>query len=258
MKANICILLLLLCLSLSGQELWQPVPILTTDGTAQLVAVELGRSQTCLTFRRLQPWTPSAEAYLSDERGHRHRLLRTEERGSDLLLYFDALPQATRLLDFEGGEGHRWMGIHSALRTIHFPPVRPRMDEHANLPDSIQTLLRANDLTALATTDSAYAAIQRQLPIFRDYIVWKWHLTPHQAFLLQRSQERHSPATASPPNHRGAEIRNESAPTQANRLPAHAEEIRSLPRAPKPSRRELKRFSRFEQKMLQEQRHPNP
>ena len=256
MKANICLLLLLLCLPLSGQELWQPTPILTTDGTAQLVAVELGRSQTCLTFRCLRPWQPSADTYLSDERDRHHRLLRTEARGSDLLLYFDALPRATRLLDFEGGQGHRWVGLHSALRAVHFPTLRPRRDEHAILPDSIGDLLRANDLSELAASDSAYAAVQRQLPLFRDYIAWKWHLTPHQVFLLQRSHESYRPAASSA--RPAGTIQGDDSSAGTAVLPSRQEEIRSLPRAPKPSRRELKRFSRFEQKMLQEQRHPNP
>lgn len=245
--------------------MYQPRALLSAYDADKLLAVDFGNQMTCIVTHAVG-WEIPAATYASDEADRHYPLVRVEKKGTDLFLVFEAMPQTTRLLDvvFEGTP-RRWMGIHSGVRALQFPTVRPQLDENALVPDSIGRILRANELSDLLSTDSTYAAISHQLTTFRNYVAWKWKLTPHQFFLLQRSHER-IPRTANAPTSQGWEGPR-SAVSQTSGLttpsggagggsPGSA--LRTLPRAPKPTRRQLKRLSRFEQKMLQEQRHPQP
>lgn len=239
--------------------MYQPRALLSAYDAEKLVAVELGEWETRVVAHALE-WEVPAATFASDEAGRRYSLLRKEERGTDLVLVFRPLPQTTRLMDivFEGTP-RRWMGIHSGARSLQFPSIRPRFDEHATVPDTIQAILRANTLSDLLSSDSLYTAVYRQLPTFRNYIAWKYKLTAHQVFLLQRETERNRPASDAP---RDGSEGPRSTSYQAGGRPTPrggvGGEPSSLPRAPKPTRRQLKRFSRFEQKMIQEQRRPQP
>ena len=266
------VLSFLLCMPSAAQEMWNPEPILTTDSVLHLIAVELGTQETRVTFLLTSPsgsvesspfTSIPAAAFASDEAAIRHPLLRNEQHGDSLILIFDALSQNTRLLDIEIPDGRRWVGIHSTLRALHLPTARPHFDEHAIVPDSIDAVLRANDLSAFLSSDAVYISIHRRLPLFRDYIAWKYHLTPHQVFLLQRSYEKRATSasfeerekTLSPFPQKGERHPSLTGGTGSGASPRA---LSTLPRGPKPTRKELKRLSKFEQKMLQEQRRPNP
>ena len=237
--------------------MYQPRALLSAYDAEKLVAVELGEWETRVVAHALG-WDVPAATFASDEAGRHYSLLRIEERGTDLVLVFKPLPQTTRLMDivFEGTQ-RQWVGIHSGTRSLQFPSIRPRFDENATLPDSIKAVLRANALADLLSSDSLYTAVYRQLPTFRNYIAWKYKLTAHQVFLLQRETERNRPVSDASTG----DERQRSTSSQAggsSRAGASESSLRTLPRAPKPTRRQLKRLSRFEQKMIQEQRRPQP
>ena len=266
MKRNVIILLLFLATTLSAQvtapslvgraggefALPSPTAIRPTDGTLQLIAVEPGGSETRIRLHASPGWAASPSAYLSDEADRRHLLLRSESEGDVMLLTFEALPKATRVFDLVLDGQHRLMGIHSAVRGLRLSASHPRYDERAATPDSILAIIRA---AASAASVSGSAPLTPQaLALYRDYVAWKWHLTPHEVFLLQR-ELRPAPA----PFCQGGEAsgRKPGGSAQPTPLPdgrGSRVGLSSLPRAPKPTRRERKRFSRFEQKMLQEHR----
>ncbi len=151
------------------------------------------------------------------------------------------------------------MGIHSGARALQLPTLNPRFDESAVVSSDMEEILRVNALTELLSSDSVYAAISRQLPAFRDYVVWKWKLNAHQAFLLRKGQKRPTP---DPSRQGGASSGLKEGGAQP--LPSlkrgvgggSSSSLRTLPRAPKPTRKELRRFSKIEQKMLQERLSP--
>ncbi|MBP5771673.1 MAG: hypothetical protein J6W75_09975 [Bacteroidaceae bacterium] len=246
--------------------MWQPKAILETDGgTAHLKTVELKTTETLVTFEASSSssvFPILSTAYASDEADIHHPLLRHEEKGTTITLVFEALPQTTRLFDIVADSSHRWMGIHSSIHTLQLPHARPRFDAEATLPDSIEQILQDNALADWFNTGSPNTAIRRQLSLFQDYVVWKWHLSPHAAFLLQRSHEQATMPITETPSH------ETTLHTETRQLPP-------LPMAPRPKtpllRRLFKRkekptapaektskrtrpLSRFEQKMLQEKR----
>jgi hypothetical protein len=239
--------------------MFQPRALLSAYDAEKLVAVELGEEETRVVIHPLE-WEIPAATYASDEADGHHALLRIEQQGEELVLVFEALPQTTRLLDivFEG-TSRRWMGIHSGARALQLPTLNPRFDESAVVSSDMEELLRVNALTDLLSSDSVYAAIIRQLPAFRDYVVWKWKLNAHQAFLLRKGQKRPTPD----PSHQGG-ASSGLKEGGAQPLPSlrggvgggSSSSLRTLPRAPKPTRKELRRFSKIEQKMLQERRSP--
>ena len=237
--------------------MYQPRALLSAYDADQLLAVDFGNRMTCIVTHALG-WEIPAATYASDEADRHYPLVRVETKGTDWVMVFETMPPTTRLLDvvFEGTP-RRWMGIHSGVRALQFPSIRPRFDENATVPDSIQTILHANTLANLLSSDSLYTAVFRQLPTFRNYIAWKYKLTAHQVFLLQREIERNRPAS----NSSVEDERQRSTLSQtgrSSRAEVPESSLRTLPRAPKPTRRQLKRLSRFEQKMIQEQRHPQP
>lgn len=265
MRFTLIIATLLLCASeLRAQkrpdvQMFQPRALLSAYDAEKLVAVELGEEETRVVIHPLE-WEIPAATYASDEADGHHALLRIEQQGEELVLVFEALPQTTRLLDivFEG-TSRRWMGIHSGARALQLPTLNPRFDESAVVSSDMEELLRVNALTDLLSSDSVYAAIIRQLPAFRDYVVWKWKLNAHQAFLLRKGQKRPTPD----PSHQGG-ASSGLKEGGAQPLPSlrggvgggSSSSLRTLPRAPKPTRKELRRFSKIEQKMLQERRSP--
>ena len=265
MRFTFIIATLLLCASeLRAQkrpdvQMYQPRALLSAYDAEQLVAVELGEGETRVEIHPLE-WEIPAATYASDEADVHYALLRAEQHGENLILVFEPLPQTTRLLDivFEGTL-RRWMGIHSGARGLQFPTLKPRFDESATVSADIEEILRVNALSDLLSSDSVYAAISRQLPAFRDYVVWKWKLNAHQAVLLRRGQNRPTPD----PSRDGGE-RLRTASFQAGGRPSltggvgggSSSSLRTLPRAPKPTRKERRRFSKIEQKMLQERLSP--
>lgn len=273
MKRNaIIILLLLICSTLLAQmTIPSPISILSTEASLDLISVELGRGQTRICLSSAQQLVFPQTAYLSDETDQHHPLQRVVAQGDTVILFFDPIPQVTRVFDMILDESHRLMGIHSSLRILHFPSSRPQFDEHAIVADSIRAIISANDLSSLSflknplgsstpanlSSEETVLTPQR-LALYCDYIVWKWHFTPHQAYLLQQSIQRNRtvPASSTSTSHdalvTGGSTSSTSSPPAAH--PNKDVLLRTLPRAPKPTRRERKRFSRFEQKMLQEQR----
>ena len=266
MRFTLIIATLLLCASeLRAQkrpdvQMYQPRALLSAYDAEKLVAVEFGEGETRVEIHPLE-WEIPAATYASDEADVHYALLRAEQHGENLVLVFEALPQTTRLLDivFEGTP-RRWMGIHSGARGLQFPTLKPRFDESATVPADIEEILRVNALSDLLSSDSIYTAISCQLPAFRDYVVWKWKLNAHQAFLLRRGQNRPTPD----PSRDGGE-RLRTASFQAGGRPSltggvgggsSSSSLRTLPRAPKPTRKERRRFSKIEQKMLQERLSP--
>ena len=265
MRLTLIIATLLLCTSELGAQkrpdvqMFQPRALLSAYDAEKLVAVELGEGETRVVIHPLE-WEIPAATYASDEADGHHALLRIEQQGEELVLVFEALPQTTRLLDivFEG-TSRRWMGIHSGARALQLPTLNPRFDESAVVSSDMEEILRVNALTELLSSDSVYAAISRQLPAFRDYVVWKWKLNAHQAFLLRKGQKRPTP---DPSRQGGASSGLKEGGAQP--LPSlkrgvgggSSSSLRTLPRAPKPTRKELRRFSKIEQKMLQERLSP--
>ena len=122
-------------------------------------------------------------------------------------------------------------------------------------------------LEEMLTDDTLYAFVRQQLPLFRDYVAWKWKLAPHEAFLLQREHEHleqmrngqtasgtHDPAQPHdsvplPPIRR--QLPHGPKPPRPNllqRLFGHKEE------GTPPNSKRPRPVSHFEQKMLQEMR----
>lgn len=269
---------LLLCLPAAAQQptrMWQPATILEEGVAAHVAAVETDAGATRVTLVLPQGSTLAlpASTIASDEDDRRHQLLRVDgaqpgnavtatDSSRTIVLIFEPLPRPTRLFDIVLSPGQRWMGIHSGVRTLRLPASRPQFDGDAELPDSVADVLRANALTQLLDDDSLRATVQGRLPLFHDYVAWKWHLTPHAVFLLSRAHDRIAPEPEQPPTTKAA---------TAEPRPL----LRTLPRAPQPRRNIFQRIfggksqpstsgktprrtshplSPFEQKMLQERR----
>lgn len=233
--------------------MFQPEPIISSGGAGRITAVELAPTETRVRLHSegdSAAWMIPQTAYLSDEQDRHHPLLRLEAEDKDVILVFEALPTATRVFDLVGDEHHRWMGVHSGVRSLHLPSVRPLFHADAEISDSIGRIIRENSFKEELSNDSVYAAMANRLPQLRDYIVWKWKLTAHEAFILRREQERPLPEAA------------KSAATAVTSTTPHTRTFVNS-RMPQPrqtffqrlfSPRKPRPLSRFEQKMLQENR----
>jgi hypothetical protein len=250
-------------------QMWQPSAILSTVPTLHITAVTLGEEETVIVLhpRGLLTGVPET-AYLSDEADRHYPLLRAEPTDTTLTLIFKALPQDTRLLDVMLDDSRRWMGVHSGIRNLRLPAAHPQFDADATLPDSTAAIVQASTLEDILADDSIYAAVKRQLPLFRDYVVWKWKLTPHAAYLLHRAHEHLALMRQASPG--VASLADPSPPPRDSA--ANAPFRKQLPHGPKPRQPNLlqrlfgrktkaapanshpRPISRFEQKMLQEMR----
>ena len=245
--------------------MFQPEAIIATGGGGDIVAVELGQTETRVHLLRDvngEAWPVPMTTYLSDEVDKHHALLRFDAQDEDFVLVFDALPTTTRVFDLIGDERHRWMGVHSGVRSLHIPKVRPVYNAEAEIPDSIGKIIRENSLTETLSDDSVYATMSSCLPLLRDYVVWKWKLTPHEAFVLRREQERPMPimtematTTIQPPTTYARTFINSRMPQPRQsffqRLFSKKKKDEASPATMTHKPRSL---SRFEQKMLQESR----
>lgn len=279
--------LLLLCLLMPHglraqqmQTLWQPTPLLEQSQGVHVTNAEWDSRHTRVAFRVAHAdaatFTLRPTICLSDEDGTLHPCV--EARGLRLgvptavpadsaltfTLVFDALPPLTRLFDIIEDtvpQARRWMGIHSALRAARFPVMRGRPSAADTIRASARPIIRRFGLQALldsADPDSVYRQLQPQLPVYRDYVAWKWRLTPAEVYELMSR-----PATVAQPAAGGA-----AKPSQFRPLSRPASDTSTPPAAAAPSKprktsffsrlfgrkQKAKPMSRFEQKMLQEQR----
>ena len=231
--------------------IFQPEAIVKTGEGGQIVTVELGQTETRVILRQDQTrekWIVPSTAYLSDEADHHHDLQSIDMRDGELVLTFQPLPSSTRVFDLEGDSHHRWIGVHSGVRTIDFPTVLPKYDESSKIADFIEGIIRVNSLEKELGNDSLYLAIHDRLPLLRDYVVWKWKLSPHEAFVLRQKQERPLPVAVST----RAKVSAPSTRSSDSRVVVNN-------RMPKPRKSLFRRLnprplSRFEQKTLQETR----
>ena len=239
--------------------MFQPEAIVATGRDGQIVAVDFSqidtRVQIHMDANNTESWISIATTYLSDEGDKHHSLRHIGRQGNDFVLTFDPLPTTTRIFDLIGDSNHRWLGVHSNVRAIHIPSVRPKFDENAIITDSIARIIQENSLEEVLSDDSIYLALRNRLPQLRDYIVWKWHLSPHEAFVLRQKQERPLPETASTTT-------TTATPSQPasdarifvnSRMPQPRKSLfqRLFPKKEK-EKHQPRPLSRFEQKTLQE------
>ena len=252
--------------------MFQPKPIADL-GCGEVVAVEIGQNATHVRLRNVasvagQTSVP-ATAYLSDESDRHHALIKWVREGQDLLLDFEPLPPTTRVFDLVLDHRRRWLGVHSSVRLMSFPDVRPKYDEEAKIADSIDSLLSDFSFSELSKSDTIVAQLRTRLPLLRNYVAWKWKLSPHEVFVLARYHQKLE--TAATDDMVSTPVLNASATKEAGRS------FTSMPSPPKVRRgllsrmlgkpkrddlppsaavkpRKIKPLSRFEQKMLQEER----
>lgn len=232
--------------------MFQPRAIVATGGGGEIVAVEFGQVETRVRLHQdagsSVTWNVPLSAYLSDEDDNHHALQRVDIEDGDVVLAFAPLPPTTRIFDMVGDRRHRWLGVHSAVRSLTIPYVRPKYDENAKIADSIEKIIEENSLEAELGNDSVYLALHSQLPQLRDYVVWKWALSPHEAFVLRQKQERPMPTISASS---GTSSRTSSSPSGNTRTFVNS-------RMPQPRKslfhRRPRPLSRFEQKTLQESR----
>lgn len=250
--------------------MFQPEAIFETGSGGSLAAVESSRDETSIRVHFPSEaailWDVPPTAYLSDEADVHHPLLRSEASGKDWLLVFEALPTTTRVFDLIGDNAHRWIGIHSGIRSIHFPSVRPQLDENARIDDSIDKIIRDYSFEEVLRDDSLYAIAKARLPELRNYVVWKWKLSAHEAFVLRRNQERYQPASPSPAASTLSHHELSATPRYVPAAPPKRKNFfqRLFGSSKKKKEKEKEQeaatttkprpLSRFEQKMLQENR----
>ena len=248
--------------------MFQPEAIFETGSGGSLAAVETSRGETSIRVRFPSEaallWNVPTTAYLSDETDVHHPLLRSEAFGNDWLLVFEALPPTTRVFDLVADNAHRWIGIHSGIRSIHFPTVRPQFDENAKIDDSIDRIIHDYCFEEVLSNDSLYAIAKARLPQLRDYVVWKWKLSAHEAFVLRRNQERYQPTSPSPAANTLSHHELSATPRYVPAAPPKRKNFfqRLFGSSKKKKEKELevaptnkpRPLSRFEQKMLQENR----
>lgn len=232
--------------------MFQPKPIVATGGGGEIVAVEFGQTETRVRLHqdagRSMVWNVPMSAYLSDETDRHYALQRVDIQDSDLVIAFAPLPPVTRVFDLVGDSRHRWLGVHSGVRALTIPSVRPKYDENAKIADSIEEIIKEYSLETELGNDSVYLALRSQLPQLRDYVAWKWKLSPHEAFVLRQKQERPMPSMPA------------SSGIAARASAAHSGNARTFvnSRMPQPRKslfhRRPRPLSRFEQKTLQESR----
>lgn len=245
--------------------MFQPKAILQTSDGDSIVSVEMSHHETRICVHHHDSLTLPLSTYLSDEADHHYALRRIEEGAPDRIYVFDPIPTTTRIFDMIVDHRHRWMGVHSAIRAIRFPAVRLRYDESAIIPDSIDRIVHDISLEDLLDDDVRYHAVKARLPLYRDYVSWKWKLSPNAIFLLRRLQEK-APQTSSATRQGGVQGPQQTSaispftepqrPRRKNffqRLFSRSK--RKKEQAPSaPSQQKPRPLSRFEQKMLQESR----
>ena len=127
--------------------------------------------------------------------------------------------------------------------------------------------MRDNGLVSALDNDSLCLRLRPQLPLLRDYVVWKWKLSPHEAFILAREHQKASGAAAEKEDagkgaadFRAQPVRSldelPSAPQSKKKRAGRKTAKEQKAAAPPPSAavlpRKVRPLSRFEQKMLQE------
>ena len=151
---------------------------------------------------------------------------------------------------------------------MRFAEVHPRYDDHAIITDSIASFLHVVSLEGLLADDSLYASVKTRLPLYRNYVAWKWKLTPHEAFLLRRMQERSpqsiSSGQANTPSQRSVsslptqQFTQVSRPKRGNFFQRLFGRFKKKEDTTSPAsaatQQKPRPLSRFEQKMLQESR----
>ena len=249
---------------LQAITMFQPEAIVQT-GEGTVVAVETEQTETRVSLRfttAADSWPVPTTMFLSDEADGHHALRSSHVEDSILVLTFEALPPTTRVFDIIGDNLHRWMGVHSATRAMSFAHVRPRFDENAKITHSIDSIIYECGLIRTLEDDSAFARLQPNLPRLRDYIVWKWKLSPHEAFILARRHQEISEAKTLATTKTKTSIRSldelPMAPKSKRRSSGRAKAKTQEPVSPPPSAavlpRKIRPLSRFEQKMLQERK----
>ena len=245
--------------------MFQPEAIIETGGGGSITAVELGQTETHLRLHdggSEAMWSIPSTAFLSDESDRHYALLRINRRDESLDLVFEPLPKTTRIFDLIGDERHRWMGVHSGIRSLHIPTVRPVFNTETEIPDSIDRIIQVNSLTEELSNDSIYMAMKSSLPRFRDYVVWKWKLSPHEAYILRREHERTMAEEAKSPT---ATIQTPTSSVRTfvnSRMPQARQSLfqrlfskkKKEEASPPATSHKPRPLSRFEQKTLQETR----
>ena len=275
-------------LSLHAQQavtMWKPVPVLEVSQGVHVTSVELSPEQTSVGFSvsradavsfRLAP-----SICLSDEEGKAYACRQASgiALGTDVAvptdstltftLAFDALPQQTRLFDIIE-DGRCWMGVHSSLRTIRFPSVRAQMMPEGEVSPQAQQLIDRFCVSALLSADvpdSVFAQYESQLPAYRDYMAWKWHLSPHELYYLMYrspSQPTNRSVAVQPPKRAGRGVttdeRVETANGQGNTRDGQSAEAQEKSHRGNffsrlfGHKKKASPMSAFEQKMLMESR----
>jgi len=241
--------------------MFQPEAIVqTSEGTVVAVETEQAETRVRLRFASADGrWAVPSTILLSDETDGHHALRSSRTEGADLILTFDALPPTTRVFDIVGDEHHRWMGVHSAARTMNFAQVRPKFDGNAKIAHSIDSIIHECGLVKALEDDSVFARLQPDLPRLRDYIVWKWKLSPHEAFLLARTHQTRTETETLKRTVTATRSLDElpSAP-KSRRHSSRGRKVKEKEAPPPPSAavlpRKVRPLSRFEQKMLQERK----
>lgn len=255
--------------------MWQPVAILSLGQGIGVSGVTFGKQSTCVTLvDTLGLLRPSTATYASDEEDMHYQLTHSEcdTASHTITLYFNALPQTTRLMDLcvdDGRQTWRWWGLHSAIRTILLPATRPQYDADVTLSAEREALLSECSLAEALAIDTVRTMVQRNLPAYRNYIAWKWKLTAHEQFVVQQAMEtsfhsrvvsRATRANTHAYLHDGHEPEQPTT-AQANASPRKRSLFRRLfggsgkkrlELEPSTTLRQQRALSPFEQKMLQE------
>ncbi|MBR0272905.1 MAG: hypothetical protein IJQ59_02290 [Bacteroidaceae bacterium] len=242
--------------------LFQPEALLETRGGGRIVSVEMARQETRVRLHHEDSLTLPAGTYLSDEADRHYALQRIEREGGDRVYIFNPIPTTTRIFDIIA-ERQRWMGVHSAIRSVRFPVVRQKYDDSAVIPDSINQLIHDVSLEAFLDDEEWYHAVKSRLPLYRDYVAWKWQLSPHAVFLLRRLQERIPQTVASSISPISSKSSATFIPYSEPQRPRRRNFFQrlfgrskrtELPVSPDVPQQKPRPLSRFEQKMLQESR----
>ena len=245
--------------------MFQPKAILQTSDGDSIVSVEMSHHETRICVHHHDSLTLPLSTYLSDEADRHYALRHIEESTPDRVYVFDSIPTTTRIFDIIVDHRHRWMGVHSAIRAIRFPAVRLRYDESAIIPDSIDRIVHDISLEDLLDDNVWYHAMKACLPLYRDYVSWKWKLPPNAIFLLRRLQEK-APQTSSATRHSEVQSPQQTSVISPFTEPQRPRRKNFFQRLFSRSKRKKEQtpsatsqqkprpLSRFEQKMLQESR----
>lgn len=260
--------------------LFDPTPLLEVSGGLHVSSVELRPEATSVGFRvsaaDAGSFRLSSSIALCDEEGRRHPCLHADGIALNapvpvpadsvlaFRLTFDALPLHTRLFDIvEDTLAHtrRWMGLHSGVRTMRFPAVRAHLMAEGQVRPEAQRLIDQFGVSALfasSVADSVFASYEAQLTAYRDYMAWKWSLSPHELYhLMFRPAAAPPVAGTAPPASSGPSLRGSTTartlgPTSTQKREAAPSRGNFFSRLF--GKRKTKPMSPFEHKMLQEQR----